>query len=162
MLVGLQSSQLSSLQSVINAVARLVFSSARKSKHITLLLHDTGYERLSWLSSILFSLTFHCLHMSCVLLLLTHGCDCVLCRHQHLLFYWRIMPPSAIALLTAPHRRVDKLSYYPKTLWTTEHVWDNLWHSYWHLWLYCNVFSTLNLTNGMMNYTWNSFIEAFI
>jgi len=43
MLAGLPSSQLNRLQSVMNAAARLVFS-ARKSEHITPLLHD-----LHWL-----------------------------------------------------------------------------------------------------------------
>jgi len=61
-LAGLPSSQLNRLQSVMNAAARLVFS-ARKSEHITPLLHDLHWLRVpQQIEFKLAVLVYRCLH----------------------------------------------------------------------------------------------------
>jgi len=64
MLTGVSSHLLSRLQSIMNAAARLIFN-ARRSEHITPLLHDLHWLRVpERIQFQLCVLTFRCLHGS--------------------------------------------------------------------------------------------------
>jgi len=61
-LAGLPENQLSRLQSMLNAAARLVFST-RKHEAVSSLLRDLHWLRVpQWIEFKLAVLTYHCLH----------------------------------------------------------------------------------------------------